>query len=398
MKRIIVVEGPDNVGKSYLVKQLAEKFTSFKSVVRHFGPPKARGDAALREQLRLLDDMVGTILDGNGLEIWDRSVFGEMVYGPLYRTGQYDHLEYTAAINKALNRIRQQLYIVALYTDGEVFRRLKVKAKGDEKEIYQKKEHAKTIATTFVNVLSALGVKRTLLVNCRNYASFDERNKYVIKRTRLWINREIYTHPVTHDYRHTFFNPHEMLWDPSIGFISNQYLCRQYDNASCPIGVEHEDGCAFGEQYGRPTNGCGANRNVKYVFVGEAPGYNGCGKTGIPFYDDLSGNLMQTTLDRLGILPVHYYMTNVVKCCPEKNELSKHVNNNTRRELTCVRSLTDELTPVLNKTTVIALGKVAAFELARLKIDHVMTYHPAYHLRMGTPELFYNELKTAIGG
>ena len=399
MKKVIIIEGADNVGKTTLSKFLAEAFSLFKPTIVHCGPPPGDGQSALKFQQQYLRRTMVEVKAEEGLEIWDRSIVGECVYGPLYR--KYDHQAYEDALTIALQEAGRFIFNIVIYTNGEVYDRLKVKRKGDEKEVYQLPTEAPRISARFVDVFSKLSLKYTLYVNCANYESFDERNGYIMKRVRAWLHHKPYEHLMTDNYSHTFFNPNQMMWKEGVGFRKWRYDCVDYEEENCHIGRDHEKSARFGKNMHKPTSACGAIHNVKYIFVGEAPGQEGCGKLGIPFYDDRSGNLMQTTLDRLGIHPTHYYMTNAVKCCPNGNQLGQYVDNHNRRTLECVVRLKEEILYVKEKSPkakIIALGKVAGYELARLGIEFLSVYHPAYYLRMGVSDDFHRELKVVVEG
>lgn len=398
MKRVVILEGPDNIGKSTLCEVLKKLLPTAK--VRHFGPPRSRGQFALAEQLHTLHTEINEIEDekNTDLEIWDRSILGESVYGPLYRFDQYNTREYYDALVQRLNRtVANQIFVVVFYTDGEIYERLGIKSKADETVLYQKQSEAAKISTAFVDLVSDLELKHRLFINCANYASFKDRNAYIIRRIRTWIRRKKYEHQMTDDYSQTFFNPKQMIWVRGLGFKSPKYLCGMFTDKSCQVGLDHKKYAEFGMNHRRPTYACGAKSYINYIFVGEAPGHKGCGKLGIPFYGDRSGNLLQDALDRLGIAPTQYYMTNTVKCCPKDNDLGKYGK---KEKLECAQSLKNEIKDVLLHNTncrVVALGKVAAKSLADAKIEHVMAYHPAYYLRTGNREQFVIDLKKVLG-
>ncbi|GAI86895.1 unnamed protein product, partial [marine sediment metagenome] len=67
--------------------------------------------------------------------------------------------------------------------------------------------------------------------------------------------------------------------------------------------------------WGKPTYGYG-DIDSPTVFVGEAPGRDGCGYTGIPFTRDRSGKLYNWILNYLGVTLEDTYTTNIVKCWP----------------------------------------------------------------------------------
>lgn len=395
MKRVIILEGPDNVGKSYLANHLHTQLTP-PTTVRHFGPPTSTGRLALKEQLVLLDREMQGIDNGNDIEIWDRSVIGEEVYGPTYRAGRYNHTEYHVELAYETRKRARQIFFVVLYTDGEVFSRLKIKAKRDEEMLYQKQTEAAKISRLFVNVATNLRLKNTLFVNCANYETLDDRNNYITRRVQAWVKFQRYRYDMAEDYSQTFFNAKDMVWKQDVGFVRRTYQCDVFENRGCPLGNDHRAYCEYGQDYDQPTHACGSLRNVDFIFVGEAPGHKGCGKLGIPFFGDRSGNLLQETLDSCGIFPTRYYMTNVVKCCPKDNKVHDYGDV---QALTCTRQLKTELDRVMKRNpeaVVMALGKVAAAELAKLRIEHKMVYHPAYYLRTGTGDNFITDFRKVV--
>lgn len=400
MRKAIILEGPDNVGKSRLAREIVKRFARKEPIIRHSKAPVS--DNKLQEVLKALKkDTLRLYNNDNGLEIWDRSVIGEAVYGPMYRSTEYDPLKYWVALRPRMHEVRKQVFVVVLYTNGDIFTTWKIKPKGDEKNAYQKRGAAQKISTEFVNVVTELNVPNVLLINCENYDSFKSRNAYILKRLDYWLQSRAFDHRKTDDLTHTFFSSDRTLWHPDYGLLdSGGFACDSYVQETCELGGDHASISMFGQKYGRPTSGCGNICNPKFVFVGEAPGQKGCGKTGVPFYDDISGNLLQDALDRNGILPTQYYLTNVVKCCPAENDLKGYVNDNTRRNLECVKGLEDEIRSVMTTDVkgrkIIAIGKVASFELARLGVDHITLYHPAYHARIGDIDGWFKSFREAV--
>lgn len=404
MKRVIILEGPDNIGKSYLATELLNELsTKYKDVkLRHFGPPTKKGQEILQEQLAVLEHEANEMHRHDHIEIWDRSVIGEAVYGPLYRTDAYDGKEYWKELVEFCRAFQRKIMVIGFYADLPWYKQMRLRPKKDELKEYQGMAEAEKISIAFVNVITRLPVKQRLLVNCHNYASLDVRNSYITARIRTWLRLHAFEHGQTNNYRHTFLNAQHRQWDGRRGFRkeqSVQYQCDEFIDKTCPIGKDHREVAQFGKDYRQPTSGCGAIVRVKYIFVGEAPGGNGCGKLGIPFYDDMSGNLMQTALDTLGILVTEYYMTNVVKCTPKDNKLGQYSVVAPVSRLQCTQQLLGEIAAIQKfsrKAKVIALGKVAAEQLAQVNVHHVMIYHPAYYLRMGTRGQFVNDLRKVL--
>ena len=97
------------------------------------------------------------------------------------------------------------------------------------------------------------------------------------------------------------------------------------------------------------------NLNAKIVFVAEAPGRFGAGRTGIPFYGDKSGDNFEILLAHIGLKRVDVFVTNAVLCNPLKN------GNNRRPKTSEIKNCS----PFLKKTldlirpqVVVTLGSV----------------------------------------
>ena len=97
------------------------------------------------------------------------------------------------------------------------------------------------------------------------------------------------------------------------------------------------------------------NLNAKIVFVAEAPGRFGAGRTGIPFYGDKSGDNFEILLAHIGLKRADVFVTNAVLCNPLKN------GNNRRPKTSEIKNCS----PFLKKTldlirpqVVVTLGSV----------------------------------------
>jgi thymidylate kinase len=92
----IIVEGPDNVGKSTLIQNLKNYYHSMPFHTMHYSnvrqeTPEEVQIYSKRLYTQMFDIMVNQMKYGNSGIIFDRSHLGEMVYGPIYRgyTGEY---------------------------------------------------------------------------------------------------------------------------------------------------------------------------------------------------------------------------------------------------------------------------------------------------------------------
>jgi uracil-DNA glycosylase family 4 len=97
------------------------------------------------------------------------------------------------------------------------------------------------------------------------------------------------------------------------------------------------------------------NLNAKIVFVAEAPGRFGAGRTGIPFHGDKSGDNFETLLKHIGLTRAEVFITNAALCNPLEN------GNNRRPKTSEIKNCS----PFLKKTLdligpqiVVTLGSV----------------------------------------
>ena len=142
--------------------------------------------------------------------------------------------------------------------------------------------------------------------------------------------------------------------------------------------------------WGKPTYGYG-DITSPVMFVGEAPGRDGCSYTGIPFTRDRSGQLYNWVLNYLGTNLESVYTTNIVKCWPA----DKRNNNRTPTDSevrACLPHLLNEIRVVRPKK-IVALGRVPERILRQTRANNpdmkildvpiVYIAHPAFILRKG---------------
>ena len=96
--------------------------------------------------------------------------------------------------------------------------------------------------------------------------------------------------------------------------------------------------------------------NTKIVFVAEAPGRFGAGRTGVPFQGDRSGDNFEILLNHIGLSRSEVFITNAVLCNPLEN-------GNNRRPITgeiknCSSFLKETL-GIIRPRVVVTLGIVA---------------------------------------
>ncbi len=97
------------------------------------------------------------------------------------------------------------------------------------------------------------------------------------------------------------------------------------------------------------------NLNAAIVFVAEAPGRYGAGRTGIPFHGDKSGDNFETLLKHIGLTRADVFITNAALCNPLEN------GNNRRPKTSEIKNCSPFLKETLDlicPQVVVTLGSV----------------------------------------
>ena len=120
----IVVEGPDNVGKTTLIKNLKDHFNDITFHTLHYTNVKhPSSEELIKYSAKLYEEMFGLMSFVSTKEksgvICDRSHLGELIYGPIYRgyTGAY-----VLDIERTFKHIRpvwDNLVLITLYDEPE---------------------------------------------------------------------------------------------------------------------------------------------------------------------------------------------------------------------------------------------------------------------------------------
>jgi uracil-DNA glycosylase family 4 len=145
--------------------------------------------------------------------------------------------------------------------------------------------------------------------------------------------------------------------------------------------------------------GCGP-ADATVLFLAEAPGRLGAGRTGRPLDGDRSGALFRSLLGSLGLGPEAVFLSNVVKC----NPLDDRGRNRrpTARERSACRPFWQEEVARVRPCLVIALGETACREVTGLPLPacrgRTLTvagvrvralHHPGYVVRHAYPLAAY---------
>ncbi len=100
------------------------------------------------------------------------------------------------------------------------------------------------------------------------------------------------------------------------------------------------------------------NINSTICLFGLAPGLHGANRTGIPFTGDFSGKIIRSILEQLYMSDI--FITNIVRCYPDKNKpLKSEINN-------CQEHNIKELSKLKNLKVIITLGELAYRQILKI--------------------------------
>jgi len=371
-KTMVIIEGPDNIGKTQLAIKLATQNLEY----YHFGANKSE-----KEGKKYNMDWAESVFKNPRDLILDRSFLGEFVYGPLFRKYKPDYLrELMRTLEKSYN-----IFIIILYAENDFYKRLNIKLKEDTEEDYASAHHAHNISRKFVELLSReeLGNCYKMIFNLTNYKSLDILQKTVTLFVEKFLKKQHNSHLPFRGYHYTAFDMHhKVFWYGDRQ--PNPFCCPEF--SCCPLASENPS-------HKEPIPSTGNISNPKFVFVGEAPGNLGAAITGIPFYHDISGTLFRNALFHSKLSEAEVMITNPIKCAPYQNCLKGY----TYKKLPCVLSFGKELIQYTkHNVPVVALGRTAEGILKKNRIEHRFIYHPSYFIRMGKRKEFIHEFKEVI--
>jgi hypothetical protein len=165
----IIVEGPDNVGKSTLIQNLKNYYNDMPFHTMHYSnvrqeSPEAVISYSKHLYTQMFDIMVNQMKYGYSGIIFDRSHLGEMVYGPIYRG--YDG-EYVLDIEKKYMNILDvwnNLLLITLVDNPE-----NLIARDDGLSFSTDISTKHVEIANFMNAAGASNIKHKLLINIQNH-------------------------------------------------------------------------------------------------------------------------------------------------------------------------------------------------------------------------------------
>lgn len=176
----ILVEGPDNVGKSTLIRNIKNHFNDMTLHNLHYGnvhqPDKESvieySKKTFHEMFKMMKFQM--ITEKSGI-ICDRSHLGEMIYGPIYRdyTGEFVlDIEKEHSINRSL---WDSLFLITLYDTPE-----NLIARDDGLSFSTDLSKKQTEISNFLNAHNKSLIKNKLQLNIENHDA-DAASNAVIK-------------------------------------------------------------------------------------------------------------------------------------------------------------------------------------------------------------------------
>jgi uracil-DNA glycosylase family 4 len=105
---------------------------------------------------------------------------------------------------------------------------------------------------------------------------------------------------------------------------------------------------------------------ARILFVGEAPGRLGAGRTGKPFSGDVSGDRLERLLQAAGLVRDSVFVTNAVLCLP-LDSAGRNRTPRSREVAACNQWLNETILSV-NPSMVVAMGRVALESIRRIEI------------------------------
>ena len=103
--------------------------------------------------------------------------------------------------------------------------------------------------------------------------------------------------------------------------------------------------------------------NAQIVFVAEAPGRFGAGRTGVPFQGDRSGDNFETLLNHISLTRSEVFITNAVLCNPLENGNNRRPNTGEIKNCTPFLKATLD---IIQPKIVVTLGTVALQSLNKI--------------------------------
>ena len=184
MNHIIIIEGPDNIGKTNLAKQIQQTSKLPCLYFHATAPITDNPNEEMCTKAYSFYNMLKNTLEGNRLIIYDRSIYSELVYSKFrsYTPTYFDD------INNKLSKLDNCKFLfISLYGNMDTVIKYNIHPKNDEKVTYQKCKMMEEISDSFNNIISGIPFGTKLFVNSNLYESFEKRNERILASIKFFI-------------------------------------------------------------------------------------------------------------------------------------------------------------------------------------------------------------------
>lgn len=188
MNYVIIIEGPDNIGKTHLAKAI-QQISKLPCLYFHaIAPTTDNPNEEQKTNAYSFYNMLKNTFEGDRLIICDRSLYGEFVYSKFR-----DYIPtYFDDINKKLAKLKNSKFLfISLYGNMDTIIKYNIKLKKDEKLTYQKCKMMEEISDAFNKIIKNIPFGTKLFVNSNQYDSFEKRNKSIIEGIKYFISGSI---------------------------------------------------------------------------------------------------------------------------------------------------------------------------------------------------------------
>lgn len=162
---IILIEGPDNVGKGTQIELLRESFSQIPFLKIHFTRPPKKAIASYQQVLfkSMFEIFDFCILNQINL-IADRSHLGEAVYGPLYRgtDAKWIYELERAYLKKSPALVNAIILITMVADDKTLF------ARDDKLSYYNSEDTAAKENRAFIRAYELCNVNHKMIIDCQD--------------------------------------------------------------------------------------------------------------------------------------------------------------------------------------------------------------------------------------
>lgn len=178
MGKYIIIEGPDNTGKSTQINLIIKNTPDKVFHKMHYSglPFKDDIEKHLQYSTKMYDDMFKLMMLTKNTDIniiFDRSHLGETIYSPLYRNYSGDYV--FDIEKKYVEALRKELYLITIVNDPQI-----VLSRDDGNSFYKDEEGVKAEIDGFARAHRLSKIKNKLLLNVGTMNP-DEVNKIIIE-------------------------------------------------------------------------------------------------------------------------------------------------------------------------------------------------------------------------